>query len=237
MRYERFRASRASCLRSSLQRGASQEPIRGAIEQLCKLVGAKHYARMTRDRTTHLICCVEGEASDKYQHALEWGMEVVTAEWLFQSVCRGRRQEERQYSTRDQREALAPPAAAAPSTLGERSTRSLLMERAPVAPAPPVLAPALPPVSHVEATPALPRDAPVVEPPAERAAPRATGKRKADEPEDMLEVVARLTRVVKRTGKRYASSRFACHTSLFCSELMPGLQASQPGRRAGLGAG
>jgi hypothetical protein len=198
-------------------------------------VGAKHYARMTRDRTTHLICCVEGEASDKYQHALEWGMEVVTAEWLFQSVCRGRRQEERQYSTRDQREALAPPAAAAPSKLGEQSTRSLLMERAPVAPAPPVLAPALPPVSHMEATPALPRDAPV-EPPAERAAPRTTGKRKADEPEDMLEVVARLTRVVKRTGKRYTPSRF-CLSHIRCSELMPGLQASHLGRRAGLGAG
>ena len=54
---------------------------------LSTLLGASYSERMTRD-TTHLIC--SAKEGNKYNKALQWGIPVVTIEWLYESAVRGK---------------------------------------------------------------------------------------------------------------------------------------------------
>lgn len=58
------------------------------LYNLCHVLGAKYQdKRMTR-KATHLLCMVgDGE---KYEAALRWGIEVVTADWVHACVTQVR---------------------------------------------------------------------------------------------------------------------------------------------------
>ena len=167
---------------SNLALAHMQEPVRSAIQQLCKLAGIKLSNRMTRNKTTHLICRADGAASEKCEHAHAWGsVRLVTADWVFESVRRGERQAEDAFATPERRlQQLVP----APAWKQDDDART---------------GPAAPTNAAVDS-----RDGLHVAHAAARKAAQAS-KLQMNEPEDVLDVVARLTSAVKQTGKRCAA--------------------------------
>lgn len=52
---------------------------------LCHVLGAKYQEKRMTRKATHLLCMVgDGE---KYEAALRWGIEVVTADWVHACVA------------------------------------------------------------------------------------------------------------------------------------------------------
>jgi hypothetical protein len=185
-----------------------QEPVRSAIHQLCALAGIKLSNRLTRNKTTHLICREDGAASEKCEHAWTWGsVRLVTADWVFESVRCGERQAEDAFTTPGRRlqqfvsvceqggDAQCVPAAPPSAAIG--SDDGL----------------------HVGVRCAIARK------------PQQASKLPMNEPDDVLDVVARLTSAVKQTGKRWAAHISVAHVHsvrLFQSNpmLLPGAQTS-----------
>ncbi|CAM6102548.1 unnamed protein product [Calypogeia fissa] len=55
------------------------------LYNLCHVLGAKYQEKKMNRKATHLLCKVgDGE---KYEAALQWGVEIVTAEWLYACVA------------------------------------------------------------------------------------------------------------------------------------------------------
>ncbi|XP_050354727.1 DNA topoisomerase 2-binding protein 1-B isoform X2 [Nymphalis io] len=83
---------------------------RAFLDELAKLLGATTQLRFCRRNTanalasTHLIC--PSASGDKYQGAVKWSLPAVTADWLLQCACEGRRVSERDYLVGDTK---APP--------------------------------------------------------------------------------------------------------------------------------
>lgn len=68
------------------------EDAKASIHILCLLLGCKYTDRLGRNKNTHLVVPVaEGK---KYEAATNWGLRVVTVEWLHACVAAGRRVDE-----------------------------------------------------------------------------------------------------------------------------------------------
>ena len=144
-----------------------QEPVRSAIERLCKLSGIKVSDRLVRHKTTHLLCHVGVGESDKLLNARSWGtVHIVSIGWLLQCIRTGRR---------------------APET-------EFLLEAAPAGPGQTAAAPG----GEVSEPSATARQQGAA---SDSLAPQ---KPQGDEPDCMLDFVAKLTSVAKATGKRCA---------------------------------
>ncbi|KAJ7299162.1 hypothetical protein O6H91_Y168400 [Diphasiastrum complanatum] len=61
-----------------------EEKDRLLLRNLCYVLGAK-FTEVLNKKVTHLLCKVRD--GQKYQAALTWGINVVTAEWLYQCVA------------------------------------------------------------------------------------------------------------------------------------------------------
>ena len=183
-----------------------KEPVRGGISELCKMLGIKLSSRLTRNKTTHLICGEDGAHSEKRINAEAWGsVLLVTPDWLLQSVCHGQRQAEDAFPV--------GTAVAAPLQLafGPEEDHAPVQHVLPVRP----VAQASPPAA---AAPSIDAGQAVVsELPSTR--PRTSD----DHPVDMLDVVARLTSAARQTGKRRARTTLA---------LLRGQLADWPGVQA-----
>ena len=154
------------------------------------MLGIKLSSRLTRNKTTHLICGEDGAHSEKRINAEAWGsVLLVTPDWLFQSVCRGQRQSEDAFPVG------AGVAAPLQLDLGP-DDHAPLQHVLPVRPA----AQASPPAAAAPSFDA--GQAVVSELP-------STRPRTSDDPVDMLDVVARLTSAAKQTGKRCAHTTLA----------------------------
>jgi hypothetical protein len=176
---------------------------------MCALACIKLSNRLTRNKTTHLICREDGAVSEKCEHARTWGsVRLVTAGWVFESVRCGERQAEDAFSTPGrllqqlvpiceqgggdaQCAPVAPPSAAVDSDDG----------------------------LHVGVRCAIAHK------------PQQASKLPMNEPDDVLDVVARPTSAVKQTGKRWATHIGVAHVHsvrLFQSNpmLLPGAQTS-----------
>lgn len=82
--------------------------------ELCKLGGIKMSSRLIRNKTTHLLCCVGAGESDKLINARAWGsIQIITIEWLLQSIRTGQRAVEAEYLV-DGAPAAPGPTAAVP---------------------------------------------------------------------------------------------------------------------------
>lgn len=64
------------------------ERERVLLYNLCHILGAKYQEKKMNKKATHLLCKV-GDG-DKYEFAFKWGVEIVTAEWLFACVAQVR---------------------------------------------------------------------------------------------------------------------------------------------------
>jgi len=144
--------------------------------QLCKMMGIKMSSRLIRNKTTHVLCCIDAGESDKLVNARAWGsVHIISIEWLVECVRTGRRATETEYLVGD---ALAVPdgAAAAPGvTVAAAADTSELSD-------------ALKDAAKQEGCDT-----------------RALQKPQGDEPDSMMDFVAKLTSVAKATGKRYGS--------------------------------
>ena len=147
-----------------------QEPVRSAIDRLCKLSGIRVSDRLVRHKTTHLLCRVGVGESDKLLNARAWGtVHILSIEWLLQCIRTGQRVPEAEFL-------VEAPAAG-------------LEQAAPVADV------SEPSDTHKGA---VARQQPAA------SDPLALQKPQGDEPDCMLDFVAKLTSVAKATGKRRA---------------------------------
>jgi hypothetical protein len=149
--------------------------------ELCKLSNIKVSDRLIRHKTTHLLCCISAgeDESDKLITARAWGsVRIISIGWLLQSIRTGRRAAETEY---------------------------LVVKNTPGAPgrtaAAPVADTSEPSDAHRDAVTAGTSQLPA---PSAADDPRPPQKPQGDEPDGMLDFVAKLTSVAKATGKRCA---------------------------------
>lgn len=165
---------------------ALQDPVRSAIHDVCLVAGLKASSRLVRNKTTHLICGQDGVTSEKYDHALAWGsVHLVSLEWLLQSLRLSQRQPEVAFAVRITHRG-APPSCAPLIASALPVNVSVVGDEAGLAAGGD---PGRPPVSaNVRVHP--------------RSVVMTAGARRSDDPDDVLDVVARLTSVVRHAGKR-----------------------------------
>eukprot|EP00878_Enallax_costatus_P033086 GHUV01036472.1.p1 GENE.GHUV01036472.1~~GHUV01036472.1.p1 ORF type:complete len:277 (+),score=105.12 GHUV01036472.1:647-1477(+) len=79
------------------------------LQRLASSIGATYSGDLVQGVTTHLICkrLIDCFGSIKYQRALEWGIHIVTYEWLEASSAAGRPLPEQDYKD-DKLQALKP---------------------------------------------------------------------------------------------------------------------------------
>lgn len=66
-----------------------QGPKRTAIVQAIQAMGAIYDDSMHQNRTTHLISCSRNKSNPKFQKAQEWGIVVVSEDWMYHVLQHG----------------------------------------------------------------------------------------------------------------------------------------------------
>ena len=81
------------------------ERVKASVHMICHLLGARYTDRLGRTKNTHLIVPVADGA--KYKAAMEWGLRVVTIDWLHACVAAGEKVDEAGFAPQ-------PPASSEP---------------------------------------------------------------------------------------------------------------------------
>jgi hypothetical protein len=99
---------------------------REQLQQLAGNIGATYSADLVQGRTTHLVCkrLIDCFGTLKYQKALEWGIQIVTYDWLLASSAAGAAVSEQDFKD-------DPPQALKPSPQGAKQHpgKSTLLQR------------------------------------------------------------------------------------------------------------
>ncbi|KAE9372332.1 hypothetical protein N431DRAFT_483146 [Stipitochalara longipes BDJ] len=79
------------------------------VTKAVELIGAKYSEDLTPQSTVLVTKSVTAIRKDKFDHAQEWGVPIVTADWLWDSIKKGTRQAHQRYLIRSQKRSGAMP--------------------------------------------------------------------------------------------------------------------------------
>ncbi|PMD39147.1 hypothetical protein L207DRAFT_430560 [Hyaloscypha variabilis F] len=81
------------------------------VTKAVKLIGAKYSEDLTPQSTVLVTKSVTAVRKDKFDHAQEWGVPIVTSEWLWESIKTGTRESFQKYRIRSQKQTGSLPKA------------------------------------------------------------------------------------------------------------------------------